>query len=198
MFTARRTAALAGTVLVVAMLTACGPSGGGAETPDPTTSSTPSESATPSPTPTATYEPAAGPPTCDSIIPASIRDGQVALDNTIFGPQEFFDKIRSEGSHSPELLRFEDNGGVVCPWVHSQGVVDVQGYSALPSDQTASAIGEILASGEFAQTDYNGGVLFEIQNNDETPFRVFFIDNLGGWYIASTVAEIDLLRAVAH
>lgn len=198
MLTARRTAALAGGLLVIALLSACGPTGAGDETPDPTTSSTPTESATPTPTPTPTEEPAAGPPTCDSIIPASIRDAQVGVGNTIFGPQEFFDKIRSEGSHSPELLRFQDNGGVVCPWTNGSSVVDVQGYSALPADQTASAIGEILASGEFSQSDYSGGVLFEIQHNDETPFRVFFIDNLGGWYIASTVAEIDLLLAVEH
>jgi hypothetical protein len=198
MFTPRHTAALVGAALVVVTLTACAPTGGAEETPEPTASATPADGATSTPAPTPTGQPAAGPLSCESVIPAAIRDTQLALGNTIFGPQEFFDKIRNEGSHSPELLRFEDNGGVVCPWVHSQSVVDVQGYSPLPADQTASAIGEILASGEYAQSDADGGVLFEIQNNDETPFRVFFIDNIGGWYIASTVAQIDQLRTVTH
>jgi hypothetical protein len=200
MFLQRHAAALAGSMLLITALTACTPAGGPDETPEPTVSMTPPETATATatPTPAPTEEPEAGPLSCDSVIPASIRDTQLALGNTIFGPQEFFDKIRAEGSHSPELLRFEDNGGVVCPWVHSQSVVDVQGYSPLPADQIVAAMGEILASGDFVQSEYAGGSLFEIQNNDETPFRVFHIDASGGWYVATTVAEIDQLRAVTH
>jgi hypothetical protein len=193
MKTARRSTAAACILLALAALTACGPGG----EPEPTTTPSADSSDTPSPsaTPTATEEPSAPPDealTCQNIVPQSRLDFIAAQGWTLFEPADFFAKLRSEGFDYPEL-RFQDNGGIVCPWASGDHVAYVYGYSPLPADQVEAASAQVLAGDPFVQSDFAGGRLFTGQM-EESPFRLYWIDLNGSWYLATAEDLLDELR----
>ncbi len=196
MITARRSiAAAVGMLFTLAALTACGP---GEPDPKPTTEPGAETSSAPTPTasPSATDEdPAplpAEPLTCQNIVPQSRLDFIAAQGWTLFEPADFFAKLRSEGYAYPEL-RFQDNGGIVCPWASGDHVAYVYGFSALPADQVAAASEQVLGGDPFVQSDFAGGLLFTGQM-DESPFKLYWIDLKGSWYLATAEDLLDELR----
>jgi hypothetical protein len=196
MKTARRsTIAAAGILFALLALTACGPNGGD---PEPTTTpgADPSDTPTPSATPTPTDEPSTPPAealTCQNIVPQSRLDFIAAQGWTLFEPADFFAKLRSEGFAYPEL-RFQDNGGIVCPWVSGDHVLYVYGYSPLPADQVEAASAQVLDGDPFVQSDFSGGRLFTGQM-EESPFRLYWMDLNGSWYLATADDLLAELRS---
>ncbi|WP_311258864.1 hypothetical protein [Microbacterium sp. WCS2018Hpa-9] len=87
-----RIAAGAAALLIVAVLTGCGPAGSGSgesnESAEPSSSSTPDASASPSPSPTPTETPVALPTDCRAILSDDVLaqlDG-IPLNDAAFGP----------------------------------------------------------------------------------------------------------------
>ncbi len=168
-------------------------------TPDADATDTPGATATvePVPTvaPTATVEPApppAEPLTCQNIVPQTRLDTIAAAGWTLWEPTDYFAKLRGDGFDYPQL-RFQDNGGIVCAWTVGNHVAYVYGYSPLPADQIAPASAQVLASDPYAESTFAGGPLFTVQM-DENPYRLFWIDNMGSWFLASEERVLDELR----
>ena len=192
----RSIAAGASLLLLIAALSACGPGEGD---PTPTTepgaetSAPPSPTATPTETETSEPEPPpAEPLTCQNIVPQSRLDFIAAAGWTLFEPADFFAKLRGEGHDYPEL-RFQDNGGIVCPWASGNHVAYVYGYSPLPADQVEAATAQVVSGDPFVQSDFAGGRLLTSQM-EESPFRLYWIDLKGSWYLASDEQVLDELR----
>jgi hypothetical protein len=82
----------------------------------------------------------------------------------------------------------------VCPWAAGDHVAYVYGYSPLPADQVGPATEQVLAGDPFVQSEFAGGILLTSQL-DESPFRLFWIDNAGSWYVASDEQVLDELRS---
>lgn len=192
MHTSRRpVAVVAGILFTIAALTACGPTGG---EPDPTTPPDAGPTDTPTATPTDPAPTPDEPLTCQNIVPQTRLDFIASQGWTLFEPADFFAKLRSEGYDYPEL-RFQDNGGIVCPWASGEHVVYVYGYSALPESQVDAAMAQVLAGDPFVQSDFDGGVLLTSQM-EESPFRLYWFDLNGSWYLATGEDVLDELRSL--
>lgn len=179
--------------MVIALMTACTPTG--TDTAESTGSPTPTASATATPTPTASATPTTAPFAidCTSIIPASRQDWLATSGWPLFEPSEFFAKVRSEVSSSPYIL-MQDNGGIVCPYATSNEIVVAYGYAPLADSQVAEADSLIIGTNDgYVTSSYAGGTLYD-STTEGNAFE-FFLIVPGAIFVATTTEILDELLA---
>lgn len=155
--TSRLAAVPALAVLVVALLTGCGP---GSPDADDTTSPSPretvveSESPTPTPTPDA---PAAL--TCESIVDPATYTALTTGGYGITDPDAFAAKLASEGN---ALAAFGTAGGILCQAGQANSeAIEIYGYAPLTAAQV-SALGSQFTSEGYTEEVTDAGILYRV------------------------------------
>ncbi|MGX5681353.1 hypothetical protein [Schumannella luteola] len=159
----------------------------GCSTPDvpqptatPTATASPTAAATTSPTPSA--EPAAV--TCEQLVGPG-------FDPTLLPPQDYFDKIRSEGS---PLVLFLDYGGVLCPQSSGDEIGAFYGYSPISAADQATQEARLSSEG-LVGGPWDYGILYQAPDPSNEPYALAWAFVDGTWFVASTSESLRSIVA---